>query len=92
MTSLIGHLARWIGGPMDGEYEPYLPRLTDAATTRSEYQLLYRSPETGEEFSHLTDGTRVWAERKHMLEAGYQVVVTKRQITTSAWEVMDKPA
>lgn len=92
MTSIIGHLARFLGGPMDSGYEPYVPRLTDAATTRSEYRLLYRNPETDEEFSLLTDGTRVWAERKHMLEAGYQVVVTKRQITTSAWEVAERAA
>lgn len=77
---------------MDLGHEPYVPRLTDTATTRSEYQLLYKNPETGEEFSLLTDGTRVWAERKQMVDAGYQVVVTKRWITTSAWEIVEKAA
>ncbi|WP_043654438.1 hypothetical protein [Nocardia thailandica] len=92
MTTIISRLARLIGGPMDHDYEPYVPRLTDTATTRSEYRLMYRNPQTGEEFHLLADGTNVWAHRKQLLDADYQVVVTRREIHTSAWEVVERAA
>ncbi|MFD3594318.1 hypothetical protein ACFWU5_16465 [Nocardia sp. NPDC058640] len=92
MTTFIGHLARLLGGAMDNGHEPYVPRLADTATTRIEYRLLYRSPDTGEEFTLLTDASRVWSERKAMQDCGYQVVVTKRLVETSGWEIVEEAA
>jgi hypothetical protein len=76
----------------DDGHEPYVPQLTEPATTRAEYRLMYRNPETGDEFHLLTDNTAVWAQRAQLQDAGYQVVVTRRQTTTSAWAIVERAA
>ncbi|WP_068059288.1 hypothetical protein [Nocardia xishanensis] len=66
--------------------EPLLPPPGEPATSRDEYRITYRDPETGEEFTLLSDRA-TWLEKRNGLrKMGYPVVVQKRQIHTTAWE------
>lgn len=92
MTTFIGHLARLLGGPVDNGYEPYVPRLHESASSRPEYKIHYRNPETGIELTAQVNSSDVWSQRKKLTDAGYQVAVTRRQVTTSAWEIVEEAA
>ncbi|TDP29813.1 hypothetical protein [Nocardia ignorata] len=73
-------------------YEPYVPQLRESATSRPEYQLHYRDPQTGEEHTVGSDSVSVWNQRKLLADAGYQVAVARRQVTISAWEIVERAA
>lgn len=71
---------------MDDDLEPYVPRFTDPASTVTEYRVCYRDPATGGEYMALADRGTVNARRRELTDAGYQVAVFSRSITTTAWE------
>ncbi|MFD6400776.1 hypothetical protein [Nocardia sp. NPDC060249] len=79
---------------MDDElgYEPYLPEVRQAASSRPEYQIHYRNPHTGEEHTIGTDSVSVWNQRKQLIDAGYQVAVARRHVTIGAWEIVEEAA
>ncbi|MBF6393902.1 hypothetical protein IU443_28645 [Nocardia farcinica] len=68
--------------------ESVTPPPSTPATSRDEYRIIYRNPETGEEFMLLADST-LWREKRRGLRnAGYQVIVQKRRIHTSSWQTV----
>jgi hypothetical protein len=60
------------------------PRLS-----RTEYQITYRDPETGQQFTRLVSDTSVWREQRRKLQdMGYDVLVQRHQVDTTPWEVV----
>jgi hypothetical protein len=59
------------------------------ALSRTEFQITYRDPETGDQFTRLISDTSVWREQRRKLQdMGYDVLLQRRTIETSPWEVV----
>ncbi|MBF6358150.1 hypothetical protein IU449_27005 [Nocardia higoensis] len=58
------------------------------STSRDECRITYRNPETGEEYSFLAPNHLREEHRRQLAEAGYQVVVQTRTVTTTAWRTV----
>lgn len=58
----------------------------------NQYRITYRDNETGEEFTVLSPRD-LWLEKANGLRnAGFDVIVEKRRVTTTAWEIVGEKA
>jgi hypothetical protein len=73
----------------DAAYREPLVAYAGAALSRTEFQITYRDPETGDQFQRLVSDTSVWREQRRKLQdMGYDVLVQRHQVNTTPWEVV----
>jgi hypothetical protein len=60
--------------------------------SENQYRITYRDNATGEEFVTVVPRASWLEQRNQLVKAGFDVVVQKRRVTTTAWTVVGEKA